>query len=81
MAFQGYGAALVPASAAPRYLDGDWVRLPVDGLSRRAVGIAVPRRSPPSAPTRAVIDATSTLVTTTGPSTWPPSTPPRPSRD
>jgi LysR family hydrogen peroxide-inducible transcriptional activator len=65
MAFQGYGPALVPASAAPRYLSGDWVRLPVDGLSPRAVGIAVPRRSPPSAPTRAAIDSLLTLITTT----------------
>jgi len=57
----------VPASAAPRYLSGDWVRLPVDGLSPRAVGIAVPRRSPPSAPTRAVIDSLISLITTTAP--------------
>ncbi len=67
MAFQGYGPALVPASAAPRYLTGDWVRLPVEGLSPRAVGIAVPRRSPPSAPTRAVIDSLISLITTTAP--------------
>ena len=67
MAFQGYGPALVPASAAPRYLSGDWVRLPVDGLSPRAVGIAVPRRSPPSAPTRAVIDSLISLITTPAP--------------
>ena len=67
MAFQGYGPALVPASAAPRYLSGDWVRLPVDGLSPRAVGIAVPRRSPPSAPTRAVNDSLISLITTTAP--------------
>jgi DNA-binding transcriptional LysR family regulator len=56
----------VPASAAPRYLDGDWVRIPVEGLSRRAVGIGIPRRSPPSAPTRAVIDTLVELVTTSG---------------
>ena len=66
MAFQGFGPALVPASAAPRYLDGDWVRIPVEGLSRRAVGIGIPRRSPPSAPTRAVIDTLVELVTTSG---------------
>jgi LysR family hydrogen peroxide-inducible transcriptional activator len=66
MAFQGFGPALVPASAAPRYLDGDWARIPVEGLSRRAVGIGIPRRSPPSAPTRAVIDTLVDLVTTSG---------------
>jgi LysR family hydrogen peroxide-inducible transcriptional activator len=67
LAFQGFGAALLPASAAPRYLEGEWVRVGVDGLSNRAVGIAVPRRSPPSAPTRAVIDTLATLITDIGP--------------
>ncbi|MEM8705481.1 MAG: LysR substrate-binding domain-containing protein, partial [Actinomycetota bacterium] len=66
MAFQGFGPALVPASAAPRYLEGNWVRIPVDGLSRRAVGIAIPRRSPPSAPTRAVVETLIDLVTNSG---------------
>jgi len=67
LAFQGYGAALLPASAAPLYLSGEWVRIPVDGLSPRAVGCAVPRRSPPSAPTRAVVDTIVDLVTEAGP--------------
>lgn len=67
LAFQGHGAALLPASAAPHYLNGDWVRIRVDGLSPRAVGCAVPRRSPPSAPTRAVIDTLVDLVTDAGP--------------
>ena len=34
---------------------------------RRAVGIGIPRRSPPSAPTRAVVDTLVDLVTTSGP--------------
>ena len=67
LAFQGFGAALLPASAAPRYLQGAWVRVGVDGLSNRAVGVAVPRRSPPSAPTRAVIDSLATLIADIGP--------------
>lgn len=67
LAFQGFGAALLPASAAPRYLDGDWARVGVEGLSPRAVGIAVPRRSPPSAPTRAVIDLLTALIADIGP--------------
>ncbi|MDG1878023.1 MAG: LysR family transcriptional regulator [Acidimicrobiales bacterium] len=67
LAFQGFGAALLPASAAPRYLHGDWTRVGVDGLSPRAVGVAVPRRSPPSAPTRAVIDTLGTLIAEIGP--------------
>lgn len=67
LAFQGFGAALLPASAAPRYLQGDWTRVGVDGLSPRAVGIAVPRRSPPSAPTRAVVDTLGSLIVEIGP--------------
>ena len=67
LAFQGYGAALLPASAAPNHLSGPWVRIPVDGLSPRAVGIALPRRSPPSAPTRAVVETVVGLVRDAGP--------------
>lgn len=54
LAFQGFGPALVPASAAPGWLTGDWRRVPVDGLSRRVVGVAQRRRTTPSAPARAV---------------------------
>ncbi len=68
LAFQGFGPALVPASAAPNYLTGDWVRLPVDGLSPRSVGIAVSRRSPPSTPTRMAVESLIALVSSTGPS-------------
>lgn len=67
LAFQGFGAALVPASAAPNYLSGDWIRLPVEGLSPRSVGIAVSRRSPPSTPTRRAVESLISLVADTGP--------------
>jgi len=67
LAFQGFGPALVPASAAPNYLSGEWRRLPVDGLSPRSVGIAVSRRSPPSTPTRRAVESLITLVSNTGP--------------
>ena len=43
LAFQGFGAAIVPATAAPDWLVGSWRRVPVDGLARRSVGLA--RRS------------------------------------
>ena len=65
MAFQGFGPALVPASAAPRYLDGDWVRIPVEGLSRRAVESESPADRRPQR-RRAVIDTLVDLVTTSG---------------
>lgn len=55
LAFQGYGPAILPASAAPSFVGGaDWVRVPVDGLDRRAVGLARRRRGMLSAPARAV---------------------------
>jgi len=54
LAFQGFGPALVPASATPQWLAGDYRRIRVDGLSRREVGYIRRRRTTPSAPTRAV---------------------------
>jgi len=67
LAFQGFGPALVPASAAPSWLEGDWRRVAVDGLSPRIVGLATPRRSAPSAPTRTLADLIRRIVTTDGP--------------
>ena len=67
LAFQGFGAALVPASAAPSWLTGDWKRVAVDGLSARVVGLAVRRRGAPSAPTRAVADLIRSTISELGP--------------
>ncbi len=55
LAFQGFGPAIVPSGATPQWLHGDWKRVGVDGLSQRRVGLAFPRRTMPSAPTRATI--------------------------
>jgi DNA-binding transcriptional LysR family regulator len=54
LAFQGFGAALVPASAAPRSIVGSWERVEVGGLLGRSVGLARRRRGLPSAPSRAL---------------------------
>jgi LysR family hydrogen peroxide-inducible transcriptional activator len=54
LAFQGYGAALLPASAAPRWSTGPWKRVRVHGLTPRTVGLATSRRNSPPAPARAV---------------------------
>lgn len=48
LAFAGFGAAIVPASAAPGWIGGDWKRVPVEGLGRRKVGVAIRRRGMPS---------------------------------
>ena len=67
LAFQGFGAALLPASAAPSGVGGDWKRVPVDGLTGRSVGLATLRRGMLSAPARALRDILRTLVEREGP--------------
>jgi DNA-binding transcriptional LysR family regulator len=62
LAFQGFGAALLPASAAPSWVGGEWKRVPVDGLVGRSVGLATPRRGMLSAPARALRDVLRSLV-------------------
>ncbi|MEX2292217.1 MAG: LysR family transcriptional regulator [Acidimicrobiales bacterium] len=62
LAFQGFGAAIVPATAAPPWLDGDWERVAVEGLARRSVGLANRRRGLPSAPARALHDVVTSVV-------------------
>lgn len=44
LAFRGYGVAIVPATAAPGWVGGDWKLLELDGLGHRTVGIATRRR-------------------------------------
>ena len=48
MAFEGYGVAIVPATAAPGWIGGPWTLIPVRGLSRRTVGAASRRRGMPT---------------------------------
>ncbi len=69
LAFQGFGAAIVPATAAPDWLEGSWRRVPVDGLERRSVGLARRSRGLLPAPARALRDAVLHVVVTRGPST------------
>jgi LysR family hydrogen peroxide-inducible transcriptional activator len=54
LAFDGYGAAIVPATAAPKQLDGDFRRIVVPELPRRVVAWVRRRRPAPSAATTAV---------------------------
>ena len=54
LAFEGFGAAVLPASASPRVDAGDCVRVPLDGVVGRTVGLAMRRRGLPSAPARAL---------------------------
>lgn len=54
LAFDGYGPAILPATAVPTHLRDRFSLVAVEGLGRRHVGLAVRRHGLPSAPTRAV---------------------------
>ena len=64
LAFQGFGAAIVPASAAPEWLSsaGNWKRITITDLARRSVGVIRRRRGLPSAAARATQDVLAGLV-------------------
>lgn len=54
LAFEGFGPAILPATAAPSWLEGRWRRVEVEGITPRSVGLATRRRVLLSAPGRAV---------------------------
>lgn len=54
LAFEGYGAAIVPATAIPRWLSGEFKRIAVPELPRRVVGWVQRKRPSPGAPTKAL---------------------------
>ena len=61
LAFEGFGPAMVPATAAPSWIEMACRRVAVDGLTPRSVGLATPRRGRLSAP-REVREAIRELV-------------------
>jgi len=67
LALEGIGAAIVPATSVPGWIKGDFSRIAVPDLPRRLVGVARRRRSPLSAPARAVRDVLAATVRTRGP--------------
>jgi DNA-binding transcriptional LysR family regulator len=62
LAFEGYGAAVLPATAVPKWLTGDWHRVPIRGVGRRCVGLARRRRGLLSAPARALAEVVGDVV-------------------
>jgi LysR family hydrogen peroxide-inducible transcriptional activator len=54
LAFTGFGAAVLPASAAPGWVGGEWRRIPITDLAGRTVGLARARHTRPSAAVAAV---------------------------
>jgi DNA-binding transcriptional LysR family regulator len=64
LTFEGYGPAILPATAIPSYLRTRFQALTVEGLPRRRVGVAQRSRGLPTAPTLALLDILQTIVTT-----------------
>ena len=67
LAFDGYGAAIVPASAVPGWLKGNFVRVAVPDLPRRAVGWVQRERPRPNRATFAVRDMALETIARHGP--------------
>ena len=56
LAFDGFGAAIVPATAVPTWLQGTFHRITVPELPRRVVAFARRRRPTATAPTMAALE-------------------------
>jgi len=56
LTFEGYGPAILPATAIPGFLRDRFHPVQVQGLPRRRVGVGQRSRGLPSAPTRALIE-------------------------
>ena len=66
LTFEGYGPAILPATAIPRYLRDRWATVAIKEIPPRIVGVAQRPRTLPSAPVRAVLDMLTELVFHTG---------------
>jgi LysR family hydrogen peroxide-inducible transcriptional activator len=62
LAFDGFGAAIVPATAVPTWLQGSFHRITVPELPRRVVAFVRRRRPSPSAPTLATLDVLKSII-------------------
>lgn len=67
LAQEGFGAAVLPATAAPLQPPEGWRRIEITGLGPRTVGLVTSRRTRPSAPARAVTDRVRALLAEEGP--------------
>jgi DNA-binding transcriptional LysR family regulator len=62
LTFEGYGPAILPATAVPRYLSDRWAVVRITEIPPRLVGVAQRARSVPSAPVQAVLDLLTEIV-------------------
>jgi len=67
LAYQGHAPALLPASAASGYPDGEWTLVRVEGLSRRSVALIRNKRTTPSLPARASREVIREVIREIGP--------------
>ncbi|CAB4884688.1 unannotated protein [freshwater metagenome] len=66
LAMEGYGPAIVPSTAVPGWVKGDFKRIHVPELPRRVVGWVQRRRPAPGAPSRAVLKTMRDILETKG---------------
>ncbi|HVC14445.1 MAG TPA: LysR substrate-binding domain-containing protein [Acidimicrobiales bacterium] len=62
LTFDGHGPSILPATAVPAHLRREFRLLRIAGLPPRRVGVALPLRGAPSAPTRVVIELLHAIV-------------------
>jgi DNA-binding transcriptional LysR family regulator len=67
LAFEGYGSTIVPTTAVPGWLKGDFARIPITDLALRQVALARRRRAMLSASARAVADVLHDVIAAKGP--------------
>ncbi|NND76488.1 MAG: LysR family transcriptional regulator [Ilumatobacter sp.] len=66
LAFDGFGAAIVPATAVPTWLQGSFRRITVPELPRRIVAFVRRRRPSPNAPTTAAVETLRAVIAERG---------------
>jgi len=66
LAFDGFGATIVPATSVPSWLQADFACVTVPELPRRVVGWVQRRRPAPGAPTRALLGVLREVINTQG---------------
>lgn len=66
LAFEGFAPAIVPATAVPGWLKGEFRRIDVPDVPRRVVGLARPGGTLLAAPARAVIEVLLAVVAARG---------------
>ncbi len=66
LAFEGFGPAVIPSTAIPSWLTGEFVQIALPELPRRAVGWATRRRPLPNRSTRAALEVAKDVIAKSG---------------